>query len=56
MSTVSNTLTGTQLRSRRFGGPAGARARAFLILLWEAFGEGREMSRAAHKRYPFAEW
>ena len=56
MATISNTLTSAPARARRFGGPAFARARAFLILLWEAFAEGHEMSRAAHKRYPFAEW
>ena len=56
MSAISNSLTRATPRSRRFGGPAFARARALLILVWEAFAEGQEMSRAAHKRYPFAEW
>ena len=56
MSMISNSLARTPLRSRRFGGPAFARARAFLVLIWEAFAEGQQMSRLAHKRYPFAEW
>ena len=42
--------------ARRWPGPVFARARVFLVLIWEAFAEGQEMSRLAHKRYPFAEW
>lgn len=56
MSMISDSVARAQPRSRRFPGPAFARARALLILICEAFAEGQEMSRAAHKRYPFAEW
>ena len=56
MSAISNSLTRATPRSRRFGGPAFARARAILIVIWETFAESRELERAAHKRFPFAEW
>lgn len=41
---------------RRKPGPAFARTRAFIILVWQALGESRDMARAAHRRFPFAEW
>ena len=56
MSMISDSAVRAPLRSRRWPGPAFARARALFILIYEAFAEGQEMSRAAHKRYPFAEW
>ncbi len=56
MTAISNTLAHASPRSRRWPGPAFVRAQAFLTLVWEAFAEGREMSRLAHRRYPFAEW
>jgi len=36
--------------------PRLARARAFLVLLAQAFAEARELEHAARKRHPFAEW
>ena len=56
MTTLSNSLSRTHVRSRRSLGPAFARARALLVLIFEAFAEGQELERAAHRRYPFAEW
>ena len=55
--TFTQTSAQTSMPSaRRWPGPVFARARVFLVLIWEAFAEGQEMSRLAHKRYPFAEW
>ena len=56
MTMLSNSVARTQFRSRRWPGPAFARTRAFLVLIFEAFAEGQELERAAHRRYPFAEW
>ena len=56
MSMISNTAARAQIRSRRWPGPIFARARALIVLTCQAFAEGQEMSRAAHRRYPFAEW
>jgi hypothetical protein len=56
MTMLSNSVARTQLRSRRWPGPAFARTRALLVLIFEAFAEGQELARAAHRRYPFAEW
>lgn len=56
MSMMSHGVAQPQLRARRWRGPAFLRARALLVLIWESFVEGQQMSRAAHKRYPFAEW
>jgi hypothetical protein len=56
MTALTNSLTRIQLHSRRWPGPAFARTRALLVLIFEAFAEGQELSRAAHRRYPFAEW
>ncbi len=56
MTVISSTVTHTQIHPRRKPGPVFARTRALVILLWQAFAEGRELARAAHRRYPFAEW
>jgi hypothetical protein len=56
MTMLSNSVTRAQLRSRRWPGPTFARARALFVLIFEAFAEGQELARAAHRRYPFAEW
>ena len=56
MSMISDSVARAPGRSRRWPGPAFARSRALLILIWEAFVEGQKMSRAAYRRYPFAEW
>jgi hypothetical protein len=56
MTTFSNSLSRTNFRLRRSPGPAFARTRALLVLIFEAFAEGQELARAAHRRYPFAEW
>jgi hypothetical protein len=56
MTMLSNSLTRVSVRSRRWPGPAFARTRALFILIFEAFAESQELARAAHRRYPFAEW
>ena len=33
-----------------------ARGLAYFGMIFEAFGEGQQMARDAHKRFPFAEW
>jgi len=36
--------------------PAFARAAAFVLMVIEVFAEAQRQARAAHARYPFAEW
>jgi hypothetical protein len=53
---ISSKVTHAQIRPRRKPASVFARTRAFFILVWQAFAEGRKLARAAHRRYPFAEW
>jgi hypothetical protein len=36
--------------------PAFARAVSFMMTVVEVFSEAQSQARAAHKRYPFADW
>jgi len=55
MTMLSNRVAGVPLARRR-SFPGLARVLAFLILLLDTFAEAQGMARAAHRRYPFAEW
>jgi hypothetical protein len=55
MTMLSNRVARVPL-ARRWLIPELARVLALLIMLMDSFAEAQDMARAAHKRYPFAEW
>jgi hypothetical protein len=56
MTMLSQDIAQAPLQSQQRIHDGFARVLARLIMIVEVFAESQELARAAHKRYPFAEW